>query len=139
MPSRDREAERKRLAKWRKDNPEKHSKINREGGWKHRGINMTVERYEKMVQSQNGKCLICQRKQKLVVDHSHLNGDIRGLLCNFCNRYVVYVAEYAPQLFYKAAHYLENYGTESNHTVEEPWPFSFSGFKRDKDSASKVG
>lgn len=36
-------------------------------------------------QAQNGRCPICQRIKKLVVDHEHGTGRIRALLCNRCN------------------------------------------------------
>jgi hypothetical protein len=32
------------------------------------------------------KCVICGSDEKLVVDHNHSTGDIRGMLCNHCNR-----------------------------------------------------
>ena len=40
-----------------------------------------------MFDSQNGKCAICDKEpNKLVVDHCHDSGKIRGLLCHSCNR-----------------------------------------------------
>lgn len=47
---------------------------------------MTLEEYRKMYEKQNGKCLICEKEGKLDVDHNHSTGEIRGLLCNACNR-----------------------------------------------------
>lgn len=54
------------------------------------GINL-VE-YTKMVCDQNGLCLICNnpptgsgRYEELFVDHDHVTGKVRGLLCNGCN------------------------------------------------------
>lgn len=38
-----------------------------------------------MVKDQLGRCAICKNDTKLVVDHSHVNKQVRGLLCNSCN------------------------------------------------------
>lgn len=52
--------------------------------------NLTVEEYNKILESQQHKCAICKRhtsefKKKFSVDHNHDNGRIRGLLCYNCN------------------------------------------------------
>lgn len=43
--------------------------------------------YNRMKLEQNNKCLICKQvpTKKLVVDHCHDKGHIRGLLCSACN------------------------------------------------------
>lgn len=46
--------------------------------------------YNKLFIEQNGCCKICKRpqtefKKKLAVDHCHITGKTRGLLCNNCN------------------------------------------------------
>jgi len=47
---------------------------------------MTLEKYNEMYKSQNGKCLICGTKKKqLNIDHCHSTGKVRGLLCFKCN------------------------------------------------------
>lgn len=39
-----------------------------------------------MVQRQGGRCAICKKvPKKLVVDHNHVTGELRGLLCLSCN------------------------------------------------------
>lgn len=52
---------------------------------------ITLEEYNLLFLKQGGKCLICgihQRdlKQSLNIDHEHITGNIRGLLCPDCNR-----------------------------------------------------
>jgi hypothetical protein len=51
----------------------------------------TVEQYNYLLSTQNGKCAICnidhtQLKRRIAVDHDHVTGKIRGLLCDKCNR-----------------------------------------------------
>lgn len=51
---------------------------------------ITLEDYNKMFERQKGCCAICKRhqvtfKNRLSVDHSHVTGKIRGLLCANCN------------------------------------------------------
>jgi len=42
--------------------------------------------YESMINDQNGVCCICKKEVvKMVIDHDHETGDLRGLLCNKCN------------------------------------------------------
>jgi hypothetical protein len=54
---------------------------------------MTVEQYDELLATQDGRCAICRqtqdeadtRKRNLSVDHCHDSGAIRGLLCESCN------------------------------------------------------
>jgi len=48
---------------------------------------ISTDEYYRMVDKQNGKCLICNTfmGNKLVVDHDHNINKIRGLLCKRCN------------------------------------------------------
>lgn len=53
-----------------------------------------LEQYEQLLEQQNHCCKICQRhssefKRRLAVDHNHFTGEIRGLLCDYCNRRIV--------------------------------------------------
>jgi hypothetical protein len=53
--------------------------------------NLTEKEYEQMFIIQDFKCSICGREQdlkwkrRLAIDHDHLTGKIRGLLCHHCN------------------------------------------------------
>lgn len=47
---------------------------------------MTVEQFDKMVEERDGKCDICgDVPNSLHVDHNHITGSVRGLLCVCCN------------------------------------------------------
>ena len=41
--------------------------------------------YEAMLTAQEGRCAICRRAMKLVVDHDHKTTKLRALLCKNCN------------------------------------------------------
>ena len=47
------------------------------------GVNVTE--VEAMIASQGNKCKICGEAKKLVVDHDHTTGIVRGMLCHGCN------------------------------------------------------
>lgn len=47
---------------------------------------ITLAQYEELNEAQGGRCLTCKdESDKLVVDHCHESGKIRGLLCHPCN------------------------------------------------------
>src|SRR5215203_575928 len=47
---------------------------------------ISLDDYNEMYSNQNGKCLICTNEFKsLFVDHCHVTGKVRGLLCSTCN------------------------------------------------------
>ena len=50
-----------------------------------RRYKITLETRMQMEEKQEGKCLICKKTGKLVVDHCHSTKKVRGLLCNNCN------------------------------------------------------
>ena len=51
------------------------------------------------------QCVICGSQEKLVVDHDHKTGNIRGLLCNHCNRGLGHFRD-DPMILEFAAQYL---------------------------------
>lgn len=60
-----------------------------------RNYGITIDDYYSMLKEQNALCAICgqegfvmkkEHKLKLVVDHCHTTGKVRGLLCHNCNR-----------------------------------------------------
>lgn len=48
---------------------------------------LTKEDYTSLLESQENKCAICGQdaQTRMVVDHCHATGKVRGLLCNSCN------------------------------------------------------
>lgn len=61
-----------------------------------RNYGITFRTYRLMLEEQKGLCKICKsegfimnkdrHKMKLVIDHCHSTGKVRGLLCHNCNR-----------------------------------------------------
>ncbi len=49
--------------------------------------NLTIDQYNILYDSQNGKCAICEKadNKNLSVDHNHQTGKVRSLLCARCN------------------------------------------------------
>lgn len=51
---------------------------------------MTIEDYNDFFEIQDGRCAICNKHQseldkRLYIDHNHVTGEVRGLLCANCN------------------------------------------------------
>lgn len=92
-------------ASWDQRNPEKSK--NRQL-LKHYGINL--DEYNKLFTKQNGCCAICEMHQAnqrfaLSVDHDHTTQEIRGLLCNNCNRAIGLLKD-STEVLNKAIAYL---------------------------------
>lgn len=105
----------------RQRDPEKYAATRRRATYKHllrTKFGMTVEQYEAMVAAQQGVCAICQRpefvrskhgvRQHLLVDHCHVTGQVRALLCNACNNGLGRFQD-DPTLLRAAANYLEHH------------------------------
>ena len=82
--------------------------------------NITIDDYDKMLEEQKGVCAICGKKEnhknqrgvcRLGVDHNHISGKTRGLLCTHCNTAIgsLYVDENGIELLLKAVEYVRKY------------------------------
>lgn len=78
--------------------------------WLKTAYGLTLEKWNQLLDEQNGGCAICGRidsgKRKLSVDHDHKTGKVRGLLCQMCNSNVIVAVEHYSHLFDKAKEYL---------------------------------
>ena len=74
---------------------------------------MTPEQYDELIEKQGGRCAVCGTAHPVKgssnrgwhVDHDHVTGKVRGLLCNSCNRGIGLLQD-NPELLEKAAAYL---------------------------------
>lgn len=81
--------------------------------WKHwlkTQYGITPERYDEMICASQGRCYICAAAcpsvKVLAVDHCHVTGRVRGLLCWNCNRGIGSFQD-SPNFLRAAADYLE--------------------------------
>lgn len=77
------------------------------------GIDRTE--YDELLVSQEDGCAICGRSssgssqfKRLVVDHDHTTGKVRGLLCDPCNRGIGLLQD-DPSVIQKAIDYLNKH------------------------------
>lgn len=82
-----------------------------------RRYGITLDEYERMVETQGGRCAICGERpdpagvkaaSRLHLDHDHVTGRNRGLLCVRCNPGVGYFRD-DPALLRAAADYIDRH------------------------------
>jgi Recombination endonuclease VII len=95
-----------RASTWNKENSQRHNEISvkwnvgnkrkkRDTHLK-KNFGITIEEYDNLLNVQEGKCAICGNPEStfdgrtkspkmLSVDHDHITGVVRGLLCQTCN------------------------------------------------------
>jgi len=100
-----------------------------------RTYGITEDQYDKMLKKQKHCCFICEKhesefKTRLAVDHNHITGEIRGLLCNYCNRRIV-GRNRDPKIAYRLYKYL----SQGTGWIVPPKPKK----KRKKKSPKKKG
>ena len=75
-----------------------------------RKYGLTVDTFDNLVVAQDGNCAICGRpessRKRLCIDHNHVTGRVRGLLCVQCNAALGQMDD-QPDRLRKAAEYLE--------------------------------
>lgn len=95
----------KRRAKYiRTYSPEKAAARNRRAKY-----GLGPDQYIRLFNEQGGVCAVCQHEtpwRSLDVDHDHMSGRVRGLLCSNCNR-AIGLCNDDPERLRAAAAYLE--------------------------------
>ena len=87
---------------------------------------LTLDQYDAILKKQSGGCALCgfipsgadtyRTGKSLAVDHDHITGRVRGLLCDLCNRGIGQLHD-DPILLRKAAEYIE----QSSDPFFVPW------------------
>jgi Recombination endonuclease VII len=125
-----REASEERRARYQAQKHDSASPV-RKAQLKRYGI--SPAEYDALLAKQNGACAICRRRSKgrLCVDHCHVTGMIRGLLCRECNGALGYLkddqASLVAALAYLGALPRDGPGSAAQralavHDVLPPWP-----------------
>jgi hypothetical protein len=116
MTAEQREGLNERNKRWRRSNPDKYRRVTTACRRK-REYKLLDGDYEQMLAEQNGLCAICQKPEtkkvngrvvELSVDHNHITGEIRKLLCQKCNLMIGYSME-DPGTLEAAAKYLRQH------------------------------
>ena len=102
-----------------------HNTITRQNRIKHHGTtrafhlkrryNVDAVQVEWLKLQQGGVCAICRKNEPVHVDHDHLTGRVRGILCFNCNRGLGKLGDDAD-LLRKALDYLQTYASSTSTT-----------------------
>jgi len=85
-----------------------HIKNNKRKNYLYRTYKLSREDFSRLLEKQNNKCAICSEElsKKPCIDHNHLTGEIRAILCNSCNTAIGLFKENSS-ILKKAIKYLE--------------------------------
>ncbi len=104
--------------KYRENNKERFKEVSKHKNWLCK-YNITPEFYKELLEKQRNICAICETNnpcgegnnsnhlKNFAVDHCHITGKIRGLLCNKCNRGLGFFND-DVNLIKDVIYYLEN-------------------------------
>ncbi len=82
---------------WRKDHPDKARLLDLRRRLKQK-YNISPQQLEQLIISRGGKCWLCGEKKRLFIDHNHVTGQVRGLLCPICNTLLGHLEKHPEML-----------------------------------------
>lgn len=71
-----------------------------------RKYGISAEELAQLETARKGRCDICGKSRKLVIDHDHKTGKVRGMLCSPCNTALGLFRD-KPKIMRRAAKYVE--------------------------------
>lgn len=78
------------------------------------GTQFTAEQHDQMLRM---SCEVCGSSSKVVVDHDHITGFVRGVLCDKCNLSLGFAKD-SVQILEKLQQYLINHQNERDNYLE---------------------
>lgn len=111
---------RAKAKEWRDANPDKCSSYGKKKHdlhyhtrekWRQieKKYGITQAEYTALLTAQGGHCAICPATEKLVVEHNHATGEVRGIVCRSCNTALGMSGD-SPSRLLGLAQYLLNRG-----------------------------
>lgn len=116
---------------WRKSNRDRYNKAASERKL-FLNYGLTLDEVIKLWESQEGFCAICrkpilietkEKSEKFHVDHDHVTGEVRGLLCLTCNTGIGMLND-SPDLLEAAKQYLLSRGATTEKSLRRTVPVS---------------
>lgn len=97
-----------RLREWRRANREKAAAIDARRRLRAK-YGLRPDDVERMRRAQDGKCAVCERStSRLLIDHCHVKGHVRALLCQTCNTFLGWYEKKADTIL-RFQRYLETH------------------------------
>ena len=104
----------------------------------YKNYGITFAQYNQRLKKQDYKCKICKtiedKKRSFAVDHDHVTGKVRGLLCSRCNL-MLGIAKDDINILYSGVEYLKNSNKEEIEKINKPkiksyWELEHQEFKK---------
>jgi hypothetical protein len=111
---------------WRERHAAEHRRYNQDRVYRaliKKAYGLTAEQYNEMIERQGGMCAICAchpdhprnaGRSMLAVDHDHMTGRVRALLCQSCNQ-MIGMANELPHILEWAVEYLQRVAWEAEN------------------------